>query len=83
MDDARRTIIRDDPVILTREDVVRSGLDVESVVKWPESMGFGKDVYVGRLDYAHLVHCLMSHCVYGLLQNLISHASTRIINNNI
>jgi hypothetical protein len=60
LDDAWRRLIRDDPVILTREDVVNSGLDVESTVKWPESMGFGKDVFVGHLEVAHLIHCLNS-----------------------
>jgi hypothetical protein len=36
--------------------VVKSGLDPEPVVRWPESVDIGKDGFVRHLHYVHLAH---------------------------
>nr|XP_036578867.1 uncharacterized protein CTRU02_11121 [Colletotrichum truncatum]KAF6786250.1 hypothetical protein CTRU02_11121 [Colletotrichum truncatum] len=43
---------------LSREDVESMGKDPEDAVKFPPEWGLGDDVYAGRLDVFHQIHCL-------------------------
>ncbi|KAL4861735.1 hypothetical protein BDV12DRAFT_203706 [Aspergillus spectabilis] len=47
------------PIPLTREDVLAIGKDPSSSVKLPDSIfGLGEDIYAGRIDVLHQLHCL-------------------------
>ncbi|RAK99262.1 oxidase ustYa family protein [Aspergillus ibericus CBS 121593] len=46
------------PIVISRDDVIKLGRDPEDAAKWPESFGFGSQAYIGRLDIFHQIHCL-------------------------
>ncbi|RDW69105.1 oxidase ustYa family protein [Aspergillus mulundensis] len=47
------------PIPLTREDVLAIGKDPSAAVKLPHAVfGLGDDIYAGRLDVLHQLHCL-------------------------
>ncbi|KAK2603899.1 hypothetical protein QQS21_003934 [Conoideocrella luteorostrata] len=45
---------------LTRDEVEAIGKDPQDAVKFPEKFGTGSDVYAGRLEVFHQIHCLDS-----------------------
>lgn len=46
------------PIAIKRQAVVALGKDASKAAKWPESLSFGPDLYIGRLDVFHQIHCL-------------------------
>lgn len=48
------------PIPLTREQVLAIGKDPQQAVRIPESWGLGPDMYAGRIDVFHQIHCLDS-----------------------
>jgi len=46
------------PVPITKERVLEIGKDPAEAVKIPESWGHGSDMYFGRIDVFHHIHCL-------------------------
>ncbi|KAI9036331.1 oxidase ustYa family protein [Aspergillus affinis] len=46
------------PIPLTREDVLAIGKDPEKSVKLGLEFGLGPDLYAGRIDVFHQLHCL-------------------------
>ncbi|KAJ9228938.1 hypothetical protein DTO169E5_9027 [Paecilomyces variotii] len=58
VDRAWKRLANVNPIVVTREDVIKFGKDPDQAAKWPESFGFGDDAYIGRLDVFHQIHCL-------------------------
>ncbi|PIG83870.1 hypothetical protein AARAC_001829 [Aspergillus arachidicola] len=53
------TIISDTrPIALSREDVLSIGKDPAMAVKLSAEFGLGDDMYAGRIDVLHQLHCL-------------------------
>ncbi|GAB7336037.1 hypothetical protein MBLNU13_g08854t2 [Cladosporium sp. NU13] len=46
------------PIAITKERVLEIGKDPAEAVKIPESWGHGSDMYFGRIDVFHHIHCL-------------------------
>lgn len=58
VDAAWERVETQNPIPITRQDIIDQGRDPDDAVKFPESFGFGPDAYVGRIDVFHQIHCL-------------------------
>lgn len=58
VDAAWARIETQNPIPLTRQDLVNQGKDPDMFAKFPESFGFGPDAFIGRIDVFHQIHCL-------------------------
>jgi hypothetical protein len=56
VDKAWHQISNANPMLLTRDEVVRLGKDPETTVQWPYDSA--KDVYLGKMNVFHLTHCV-------------------------
>ncbi|KAK6609811.1 hypothetical protein H4I95_02870 [Botrytis cinerea] len=58
VDAAWARIETQNPIPLSRQDLVNQGKDPDMYAKFPESFGFGPDAFIGRIDVFHQIHCL-------------------------
>lgn len=58
VDKAWLKISNESPIAITKEEVIQLGKDPSTRVKYPPSFGLGEEVYAGRLDIFHQIHCL-------------------------
>ncbi|EMF09214.1 uncharacterized protein SEPMUDRAFT_144072 [Sphaerulina musiva SO2202] len=57
VDRAWRRISNEQPIALSKEEVIALGKDPSEAVQYPESFGLGES-YAGRIDVFHQIHCL-------------------------
>ncbi|KAF7886837.1 uncharacterized protein EAF02_003484 [Botrytis sinoallii] len=58
VDAAWARIETQDPIPISREDLINQGKNPDLYAKFPESFGFGPDAFIGRIDVFHQIHCL-------------------------
>ncbi|KAI0151869.1 hypothetical protein GGR57DRAFT_492858 [Xylariaceae sp. FL1272] len=58
VDEAWQDLVDSRPVPVTREKVLAMGKDPKQAVQIPPSWGYGDEVYFGRVDVFHQIHCL-------------------------
>ncbi|TEY52546.1 hypothetical protein BOTCAL_0255g00110 [Botryotinia calthae] len=58
VDAAWARIETQNPIPLSRQDLLNQDKDPDMYAKFPESFGFGPDAFIGRIDVFHQIHCL-------------------------
>ncbi|KAF7956499.1 hypothetical protein EAE96_003837 [Botrytis aclada] len=58
VDAAWARIETQNPIPLSRQDLLNQGKNPDLYAKFPESFGFGPDAFIGRIDVFHQIHCL-------------------------
>lgn len=58
VDLAWRRISSENPIAISREEVLAIGKDPDHAVKYPPNFGIGENKYAARIDVFHQIHCL-------------------------